>query len=50
VAAKELEAQIMKSDATRRPWKEESPPPEPQLGDSEDMSRGRGRGARGDVT
>ena len=44
VAAKELEVQMMKREATRRPWKEASPPPEPQLG--VDMLMGRTRGAR----
>ena len=46
VAAKELVVQMMKREATRRPWKEASPPPEPQLG--EDMLVGRTGGARGD--
>ncbi len=47
VAAKELVVQIMKREATRRPSKEVSPPPEPQSG--EDMLGGEARGARGDV-
>jgi hypothetical protein len=36
VAAKELEAQIMKREAMRRPLKAVSPPPEPQLRGGED--------------
>ena len=39
VAAKELVAQMMKRDATRRLWKEVSLPPEPQLGGDVDMLR-----------
>jgi hypothetical protein len=36
VAAKELEAQMMKREAMRRPLKAVSPPPEPQLRGGED--------------
>ena len=36
VAANELEAQIMKREAMRRPLKAVSPPPEPQLRGGED--------------
>jgi len=39
MAAKEPVVQMMKREATRRPWKEVSPPPEPQL--RRDMLRGR---------
>jgi hypothetical protein len=48
VVVKEPVAQMMKREATRRPWKEASPPPEPQLG--EDMLMGRTRGAREDYS
>lgn len=45
VAAKELEVQMMKREAMRRPFNAVSPPPEPQLG--EDILRGRARETRG---
>jgi hypothetical protein len=40
VAAKELVAQMMKTEAMRRPVNVVAPPPEPQLSLSEDMLEG----------
>lgn len=39
VAPNELQVQMMKTEAMRRPVKVVAPPPEPQLTETEDMGR-----------